>query len=79
MSNESDVIHPGQTTTVVNDRIRRNTTIYNLHGAVLGPFISVSYTETYGDIRRKKNDRVLSQYTEEYGPCTVVYERIRIP
>jgi hypothetical protein len=41
------------------DRVPRS----NMHGRKR-PFISVSHTEKYGDIRRKKNDRLLSQYME---------------
>jgi hypothetical protein len=59
-------------------RIRRNTTIYMVP-YVLRPFISVSYTEKYGDIRRKKRSftvsvhggHIRSQYTEAiYGLST---------
>jgi hypothetical protein len=54
----------------------------DLHGPVLRPFISVSYTEKCGDIRRKKNDRLLSQYTEaiyglRFAPYMIVLLRIR--
>ncbi len=55
----------------------------DLHGPVLRPFISVSYTEKYEHIRRKKNDRLRSQYTEaiyglRFSPYMIVLLRIRV-
>jgi hypothetical protein len=50
---------PGQTSTLVNDRISPYSSV--LHGAVLRSYISVSYTEEYGDIRRK-NGRLRTLY-----------------
>ena len=44
--------YPGQTSTVVNGRIWRNTTKYMV--PYYAQYISVSFTEKYGDIRRKK-------------------------
>jgi hypothetical protein len=62
---------PGRTSTVVNDRIRRNTTVY------MWSYISVSYTETYGGIRRKKRSfTVLVHEGCIQSPFSSVYDRI---
>ncbi len=65
---------PGRTSTIVNNRIRRNTTVYMI---VLRSYISVSYTETYGDIRREKRSfAVLVHGARIQSPFSSIYDRI---
>ncbi len=69
---------PGRTSTVVNDRIRRNTTIYMVpYYDRLSPCRIRRNTVIYGE----KNDRLRSQYTEaiyglRFAPFFSVYDRI---
>jgi hypothetical protein len=80
-----DKFHPGQTSTVVNDRIRRNTAIYGetndrlrsqyteaIYGLRFSPYMIVLLR-----IRARKYTTVLRNHAIRQN--TVVYERIRIP
>jgi hypothetical protein len=74
----NNFVCPGQTSTVVNGRIWRNTTKYMV--PYHAQYISLSFTEKYGDIRRK-NGRLRSLYTEflydlRFAPYFGVYDRI---
>ena len=74
---------PGQTSTVVNGRIWRTTTKYM--APYYDQYISVSFTEKHGDIRRKKtvvySRSIRSSYTISVllriSAYTIVFLRIR--
>ena len=48
-----------------------------LHVTVLRSYISVSFTEKYGDIRRKIRSFMVHVYDLRLTPCTIVSLRIR--